>query len=148
MLGLALGVQTPIAPGELPPNTEVFVDSTGTFGPNLTPFVAVEVEFNVQNVLADVTGYYEGGDNTAIDEATTGTIDAASSIGNWLASQTHSSERSVLPLRPDARGPSRRPTIEEAPAMIVLSTCKLELAGAAELLRGNAVVRGLMKCAA
>ena len=98
MLGLALGVQTPIAPGKLPPNTEVFVDSTGTFGPNLTPFVAVEVEFNVQNVLADVTGYYEGGDNTAIDEATTGTIDAASSIGNWLASQTHSSKRSVLPL--------------------------------------------------
>ena len=32
--------------------------------------------------------------------------------------------------------------------MIVLSTCKLELAGTAELLRGNAVVRGLMKCAA
>ena len=98
MLGLALGVQTPMAPGKLPPNTEVFVDSTGTFGPQLKPFVAVEIVFYVQNVLADVTVYYEGSDSTAIDEATTGTIDAASSIGNWLASQTQNSKHSVLPL--------------------------------------------------
>jgi hypothetical protein len=98
MLGLALGVQTPMAPGKLPPNTEVFVDSTGTFGPDLKPFVAVEVVFYVQNVLADVTGYYEGGGSTATDDATTGSIDAASGIGSWLASQTRNSKNGVLPL--------------------------------------------------
>jgi hypothetical protein len=98
LLGLALGVQTPTSQAGLPADAEVFVDSTGDFGPAFKPFVAAEVIFRVQNVLADVTGYYEGGDAATIDAATSGSIAAASSIGNWLAGRTPSAKSGVLPL--------------------------------------------------
>ncbi len=97
ILGLALGVQTPTAQGRLPTDAEVFVDSTGEFGPELTHFVAVEIVFRVQNVIADVTGYYEGGDSTTIDAATNGAIQAASSIDGWLASSAGNARQSALP---------------------------------------------------
>jgi hypothetical protein len=113
VLGLALGVQTPTSQNGLPSNAEVFVDSTGDYGQDLKPFVAVEIVFRVQNVLADVTGYFEGGDSKTIDDATNGSISAASSIGNWLSGQTRTVKGSVFPLflvpvAITARWPGRR----------------------------------------
>ncbi len=100
-LGLALGVQTPTSNGALPPDAQVFVDSTGDYSTNLNdlqPFVAVEVVFRIQNVLADVTGYYRGGDSQTIDDATTGSISAATTISTWLSERARTVHGSELPL--------------------------------------------------
>jgi hypothetical protein len=101
-LGLVLGVQNPVNDNSLPSNATVFIDGTGTYDPAGQPFTVVEIVFQVNNVLADVTGYYSGGDSAAADQATATTIEATAGLSDWLQAQSHPAQQSsmVWPIVP------------------------------------------------
>jgi hypothetical protein len=94
--GLVLGVENPVNDSRLPANATVFIDGTGTYGASGEPFTVVEIVFQVNNVLADVTGYYAGGDSNAADAARSTSIAATAGLYDWLQSQAHPVQKSSL----------------------------------------------------
>jgi hypothetical protein len=103
-LGLILGVQTQNNERHLPRNATLFIDGTGAYGPSGQPFTVVEIAFRVNNVLADVTGYYAGSSASATDAARKISVDAGVSLFGWLQSQSHPAKHAtlLLPLLPVA----------------------------------------------
>lgn len=95
-LGLVLGVQNTVNDSRLPSNATVFIDGTGTYDPNGQPFTVVEIVFQVHNVLADITGYYAGGDASAADAARATTIAATAGLSDWLQAQSHPAQSSLI----------------------------------------------------
>jgi hypothetical protein len=81
---LVSGVETPLVDARLPGNAMVYIDQTGTYGQD-KPFVVVEVVFSSGSVLADIAGYFGGGDAAAANADASSTIAATSSVVSWLA---------------------------------------------------------------
>jgi hypothetical protein len=96
LAGLVLGVQTTVAAKRLPAGAQIFIDGTGSYGPEQLPFVAVEVVYRVQNVVADVTGYFAGSTVAATDAATSATISASAVLAAWLDRRSHAAHGGSL----------------------------------------------------
>jgi hypothetical protein len=86
-LDLMSGTETVLSDSRLPAGAAVFLDTAGTYGPG-KPFAAAEVVFCLHNVLADATGYYDGGDAAADNGAVAAAIGAVAPIAAWLRARS------------------------------------------------------------